>query len=50
MVRSSMFLTEDQRKGVAKVAAEEGMHPAQIIRLAVSDWLYRRKKERKDLK
>ena len=46
MVRSSTFMTEAQRKNVAKVAKEEGLHPAQIIRLAVSDWLFRRKQAR----
>ena len=47
MRRSSIFLTQTHIKGVAKAAGEEGLYPAQIIRIAISDWLARRKRAAK---
>jgi hypothetical protein len=46
MQRTSVFMTRHQVAEIGKAAGEEGLYPAQIIRIAVSDWLARRKQSR----
>jgi hypothetical protein len=44
MLRTTIFLAQVQIDGLAQAAKESGLCSAQLIRIALNEWLARRKK------
>lgn len=44
MQRTTIFLAPVQIDGLAQAAEEDGLCSAQIVRIAINDWLGRRKR------
>lgn len=47
MLRTTVFLAQIQIDGLAQAAKEDGLCSAQIIRIAINEWLARRKRQQK---
>jgi hypothetical protein len=45
MKRTTVFLTQTQTDGLATAAKQDGLCPAQLVRIALNEWLARRKRQ-----